>query len=162
MDTFPSSFLSNESKRDSSLQFIFINIIKDWWKFLFGSWRNNLNQVVHTVYLRKGVYNLIDVFFEWTPNLKRRKIRLHFLDVNFAMVYVYFSMKDIECLLSKCKCTYTGLSVSDVWAEFVFFVFSWMNYLNHCARSSEIIIVEIFVTEPFITGGSGKFTFIKM
>jgi hypothetical protein len=31
--------------------------IKDWSQFLFGSWRNNLNQVVHTVYpaLRKDV-----------------------------------------------------------------------------------------------------------
>jgi hypothetical protein len=31
-------------------------IIKDWSQFLSGSWRNNLNQVVH-----KGVYNLIEV-----------------------------------------------------------------------------------------------------
>ena len=26
-----------------------INLIKDWSQFLFGSWRNNLNQVVHTL-----------------------------------------------------------------------------------------------------------------
>jgi hypothetical protein len=24
-------------------------VIKDWSQFVFGSWRNNLNQVVHTV-----------------------------------------------------------------------------------------------------------------
>ena len=38
-------------------------IFKDLSQFLFGSWRNNLNQVVHTVYpaLRKGVYNLIEI-----------------------------------------------------------------------------------------------------
>jgi hypothetical protein len=35
-------------------------LIKDWSQFLFGSWRNNLNQVVHTE-LRKGVYSLIEV-----------------------------------------------------------------------------------------------------
>jgi hypothetical protein len=26
-----------------------IETIKDWSQFVFGSWRNNLNQVVHTV-----------------------------------------------------------------------------------------------------------------
>jgi hypothetical protein len=31
-------------------------IFKDWSQFVFGSWTNNLNQVV-----RKGVYNLIEV-----------------------------------------------------------------------------------------------------
>ena len=38
-------------------------IFKDWSQFVFGSWRNNLNQVVHTVYpaLSKGVYNLIEI-----------------------------------------------------------------------------------------------------
>ena len=38
-------------------------MFKDWSPFVFGSWRNNLNQVVHTVYpaLRKGVYNLIEI-----------------------------------------------------------------------------------------------------
>jgi hypothetical protein len=30
--------------------------LKNWSQFLFGSWRNNLNQVLH-----KGVYNLIEV-----------------------------------------------------------------------------------------------------
>jgi hypothetical protein len=40
-------------------------VFKDWSQFLFGSWRNNLNQVVHNG-LRKGVYNLlrIDVVLE--------------------------------------------------------------------------------------------------
>jgi hypothetical protein len=41
------------------------NLIKDWSQFVFGSWRNNLNQVVHNVPcnsgLHKGVYNLIEV-----------------------------------------------------------------------------------------------------
>jgi len=33
--------------------YLFVSIcrrlFKDWSQFLFGSWRNNLNQVVHTV-----------------------------------------------------------------------------------------------------------------
>jgi hypothetical protein len=33
---------------------------KDWSQFLFGSWINNLNQIVH-IGLRKGAYNLIEV-----------------------------------------------------------------------------------------------------
>jgi hypothetical protein len=39
------------------------SIIKDWSQFLFNSWRNNLNQVVHTLALRGllGVYILIEV-----------------------------------------------------------------------------------------------------
>jgi hypothetical protein len=39
-------------------------VIKDWSQFLFGSWRNNLNQVVPTVYpeiIHKSVHNPIDV-----------------------------------------------------------------------------------------------------
>ena len=43
-------------------------VIKDWSQFLFGSWRNNLNQVMHTVYpeitslgLHKSVHNPIEV-----------------------------------------------------------------------------------------------------
>jgi hypothetical protein len=42
-----------------------LGLFKDWSQFLFGSWRNNLNQVVHTCNprssLRKGVYNQIEV-----------------------------------------------------------------------------------------------------
>ena len=38
-------------------------IFKDWSQLFFGSWRNNLNQVVHIVYpaLSKGVYTLIEI-----------------------------------------------------------------------------------------------------
>jgi hypothetical protein len=41
-------------------------MFKDWSQFVFGSWRNNLNQVVHNG-LRKGMYNLIE-FISNEPN----------------------------------------------------------------------------------------------
>ena len=39
-------------------------IIKDWSQFFFGSWRNKLKNVVHTVtrLLHKGVYHIYELF----------------------------------------------------------------------------------------------------
>ena len=42
------------------------NIFKDWSQFLFGSWRNNLNQVVHTV---QGCVQPEWDYFEWTEQI---------------------------------------------------------------------------------------------
>ena len=42
-----------------SIKYIYLHLRIDR-IFFPGSWRNNLNEVVHTV-LRKGVYNLIEV-----------------------------------------------------------------------------------------------------
>ena len=44
-------------------------IFKDWSEFLFASWRNNLNQVVHTVYpvLRKGYFERTEQIISINP-----------------------------------------------------------------------------------------------
>ena len=42
----------------------FLKLFKDWSQFLFGSWRNNLNESGCTHWVtrvRKAVYNLIEV-----------------------------------------------------------------------------------------------------
>ena len=45
-------------------------IFKDWSQFLFGSWRNNLNQVVHTVYrVTQGCVQPDWGYVEWTEQI---------------------------------------------------------------------------------------------